>query len=56
MQDDRFPIGVVNGVPVAAAPEEIDITNAQELRAAPLAPVNRRRRDAAIPPVQPGRS
>ena len=33
MQDGRFPIEVVNGVPVAAAPEEIDITNAQELRA-----------------------
>ena len=33
MQAGRFPIEVVNGVPVAAAPEEIDITNAQELRA-----------------------
>jgi hypothetical protein len=33
MQDGRFPIEVVNGVPVAAAPEEIDITNAKELRA-----------------------
>jgi anti-sigma B factor antagonist len=33
MRDGRFPIEVVNGVPVAAAPEEIDITNAQELRA-----------------------
>src|SRR6201990_3771316 len=33
MQDGRFPIEVVNGVPVAAAPEEINITNAQELRA-----------------------
>jgi anti-sigma B factor antagonist len=33
MQDGRFPIEEVNGVPVAVAPEEIDITNAQELRA-----------------------
>jgi anti-sigma B factor antagonist len=33
MQHGRFPIEVVSGVPVAAAPEEIDITNAQELRA-----------------------
>ena len=33
MQDGRFPIEVVDGVPVAAAPEEIDTTNAQELRA-----------------------
>lgn len=33
MQDGRFPIEVVDGVPVVAAPEEIDITNAQELRA-----------------------
>jgi anti-sigma B factor antagonist len=33
MLDGRFPIEVVNGVPVVVAPEEIDITNAQELRA-----------------------
>jgi anti-sigma B factor antagonist len=33
MHDGGFPIEVVNGVPVVAAPEEIDITNAQELRA-----------------------
>jgi len=33
MGDGRFPFEVVNGVPVVAAPEEIDITNAQELRA-----------------------
>ena len=36
MQDSRFPVEVVNGVPVVAAPEEIDITNAPELRAALL--------------------
>jgi len=36
MQDGRFPIEVVNGVPVAAAPEEIDITNAPALRSALL--------------------
>jgi anti-sigma B factor antagonist len=37
MADGRFPFEVVNGVPVVTAPEEIDITNAPELRAALLA-------------------
>lgn len=32
----RFPVGVTGGVPVVAAPEEIDITNAGALRAALL--------------------
>ena len=36
MQDGRFPVQLVCGVPVVAAPEEIDITNAPELRAALL--------------------
>jgi anti-sigma B factor antagonist len=36
MPDDRFPIAVVGGVPVMAAPEEIDITNAEALRSALL--------------------
>jgi anti-sigma B factor antagonist len=36
MQDGRFPVEVINGVPVVAAPEEIDITNAPELRSALL--------------------
>ncbi|HEX3195118.1 MAG TPA: STAS domain-containing protein [Streptosporangiaceae bacterium] len=36
MHDSRFPVEVVNGVPVVAAPEEIDITNAPELRSALL--------------------
>ncbi len=36
MQDGSFPVELVNGVPVVTAPEEIDITNAQELRAALL--------------------
>ena len=36
MPDDRFPIEVVKGVPVVTAPEEIDITNAEELRSALL--------------------
>jgi anti-sigma B factor antagonist len=36
MPDDRFPVEVVRGVPVVAAPEEIDITNAEELRSALL--------------------
>ena len=36
MHDGRFPVELVRGVPVVAAPEEIDITNAPELRAALL--------------------
>jgi anti-sigma B factor antagonist len=36
MHDGRFPVEVVDGVPVVAAPEEIDITNAPELREALL--------------------
>ena len=32
----RFPVGVTGGVPVVAAPEEIDITTAGALRAALL--------------------
>jgi anti-sigma B factor antagonist len=35
--DGRFTCELVNGVPVVAAPEEIDITNAPELRSALLA-------------------
>jgi anti-anti-sigma factor len=36
MPDVRFPVEVVRGVPVVAAPEEIDITNAEALRSALL--------------------
>lgn len=36
MQDGRFPCEMVDGVPVVVAPEEIDITNAPELRSALL--------------------
>jgi anti-sigma B factor antagonist len=36
MHDGRFPSEVINGVPVVAAPEEIDMTNAPELGAALL--------------------
>jgi anti-sigma B factor antagonist len=36
MSEDKFPIEVVGGVPVLAAPEEIDITNAEALRSALL--------------------
>jgi anti-sigma B factor antagonist len=36
MQDGRFPVELVSGVQVVAAPEEIDITNAPELRSALL--------------------
>jgi anti-anti-sigma factor len=36
MPEDKFPVEVVRGVPVVAAPEEIDITNAEALRSALL--------------------
>jgi anti-anti-sigma factor len=36
MPEDKFPVEVVQGVPVVAAPEEIDITNAEALRSALL--------------------
>ncbi len=36
MRDGRCPFEVVGGVPVVTAPEEIDITNAPELRSALL--------------------
>jgi anti-anti-sigma factor len=36
MPEDRFPVEAVKGVPVVAAPEEIDITNAEALRSALL--------------------
>lgn len=34
MRADRSPYEVVNSVPVVAAPEEIDVTNAPDLRSA----------------------
>jgi anti-sigma B factor antagonist len=36
MPDDSFPVEVLGGVPVVAAPGEIDITNAEALRSALL--------------------
>jgi anti-sigma B factor antagonist len=36
MPDDGFPVELVQGVPVLAVPEEIDITNAAALRSALL--------------------
>jgi anti-sigma B factor antagonist len=36
MHDGGFPVELVSGVPVVAAPEEIDITNAPELSSALL--------------------
>ena len=36
MHDGRFPVALVSGVQVVVAPEEIDITNAPELRSALL--------------------
>jgi anti-sigma B factor antagonist len=41
MPEAGFPVAVVAGVPVVAAPEEIDITNAEGLRAALLAAAER---------------
>ena len=38
MSDARSPLKIVNDIPVVEAPEEIDITNAAELRAALLKP------------------
>ena len=34
MQDGSCPVELISGVPVVTAPEEIDITNAPELRSA----------------------
>ena len=36
MPEASFPVAMVSGVPVVAAPEEIDVTNAAALRAALL--------------------
>jgi len=36
MPDARFPVEMTDGVPVVSAPEEVDITNAEGLRAALL--------------------
>jgi anti-sigma B factor antagonist len=36
MPDGRFPVTTANGIPVVATPEEVDITNAEDLRAAIL--------------------
>lgn len=36
MPDSEYPVGVVSGVPVVTTPEEVDITNAGELRIALL--------------------
>ena len=34
MTEPRFPVRITRGVPVVIAPDEIDITNAEALRAA----------------------
>jgi anti-sigma B factor antagonist len=36
MPDGSFPVEIIEGMPVVAAPEEIDITNAETLRSALL--------------------
>jgi anti-sigma B factor antagonist len=36
MPEVRFPVEMVRGIPVVAAPQEVDITNVTELRAALL--------------------
>lgn len=41
MQNGMFPVELVSGVPVVAAPEEIDITNAPQLLSALLAAITR---------------
>jgi anti-sigma B factor antagonist len=43
MNEVRFPVEMVRGIPVVVAPEEIDITNAPRLRAALLDAASRRR-------------
>lgn len=40
MGDGRFPVEVVSGVPVVAAPEKIDITKASELQSACCRPLH----------------
>jgi anti-sigma B factor antagonist len=40
MPDGSFPVEIVKGMPVVAAPVEIDITNAEALRAALLQAAN----------------
>jgi anti-sigma B factor antagonist len=40
VSDARFSRKTVNGIPVVEAPEEIDITNAAELRAALIEPAD----------------
>lgn len=34
MQTDEYPVAMVNGVPVVTTPDDIDASNAEELRAA----------------------
>ena len=46
MHDGRFPFEVASGVPVVTAPEEIDITNAPQLRSALLEAAAARARHA----------
>lgn len=41
MHDGTFPVELVTGVPVVAAPEEIDITNAPQLLSALLEAISR---------------
>jgi anti-sigma B factor antagonist len=41
VSEARFPVEVTGGMPVVAAPEEIDITNASSLRAALLEAASR---------------
>jgi anti-sigma B factor antagonist len=40
MLDDRFPVELVEGVPVLATPQEIDITNTEALQSALLTAAN----------------
>jgi anti-sigma B factor antagonist len=48
MPDVRFPVEMVRGVPVVTAPEEIDITNADGLRAVLLEAATHRPRTLVV--------
>ena len=48
MTEPSFPVQVIRGVPVVTAPQEIDITNAGELRAALLRAAASTRADLVV--------
>jgi anti-sigma B factor antagonist len=48
MDEVRFPVELIRGIPVVVAPEEVDITNAPKLRAALLDAASRGRRVVVV--------